>query len=67
MDYIIDTAIIDEPDVDPDDFIIGIVWGELPEDNEQPPQAIVEKSSFNVILTEEEINIIALIMVHSWL
>ena len=67
MDYIIDTAIIDEPDVDPDDFIIGIVWGELPEDNEQPPQAIVERSSFNVTLTEEEINIIALIMVHSWL
>ena len=67
MDYTIDTIIIDEPNVDPDDFIIGIIWGELPEDNEQPPQAIVERSSFKVNLTEEEINIIALIMVHSWL
>ena len=67
MDYIIRTEIIDEPDVKPDDFIIGIIWGELPEDNEKPPQALIERSYFEVILSEEEINIIALIMVHSWL
>ena len=67
MDYIIRTEIIDEPDVKPDDFIIGIIWGELPEDNEKPPQALIERSYFAAELTTEEINIIALIMVHSWL
>ena len=67
MDYSIKTEIIDEPDVEPDAFIIGIVWGELPEDNTKPPQALIEKSYFKVELTDEEINIIALIMVHSWL
>ena len=67
MDYSIKTEIIDEPDVEPDDFIIGIVWGELPEDNTKPPQALIERSYFEVELTNEEINIIALIMVHSWL
>jgi hypothetical protein len=67
MDYEIKTEIINEPDVKPEDFIIGVVWGELPEDNEEPPRVIVEKSYFAVTLSAEEINIIALIMVHSWL
>ena len=67
MDYEIKTEIINEPDAKPDDFIIGIIWGELPEDNEKPPQALIERSYFAVELTTEEINIIALIMVHSWL
>ena len=67
MDYEIKTEIINESDAKLDDFIIGIIWGELPEDNEKPPQALIECSYFEVILSEEEINIIALIMVHSWL
>lgn len=67
MDYEIKTEIIDEPDAKPDDFIIGIIWGELPEDNEKPPQALIERSYFAAELTAEEINIIALIMIHSWL
>ena len=67
MDYTIKTEIIDEPDAQPDDFIIGIIWGELPEDNEKPPRVLIERSYFGVNLTNEEINIIALIMVHSWL
>lgn len=67
MDYNIKTEIIDEPDAKPDDFIIGIIWGELPEDNEKPPQVLIERSYFAAELTTEEINIIALIMVHSWL
>ena len=67
MDYEIKTEIIDEPDVKPDDFIVGIIWGELPEDNEKPPKALIERSYFAAELTTEEVNIIALIMVHSWL
>ena len=67
MDYSIKTEIIDEPDLKPEDFLIGVIWGELPEDNERPPQALIERSYFEVELTNEEINIIALIMVHSWL
>ena len=67
MDYSIKTEIIDEPNAQPDDFIIGIIWGDLPEDNEKPPRALVERSYFGAELTNEEINIIALIMVHSWL
>ena len=67
MDYEIKTEVIDEPDATVDDFIIGVVWGELPEDEFKPPKVIIERSYFNVKLTSEEINIIALIMVHSWL
>ena len=67
MDYNIKTEIIDEPDLKPEDFLIGVIWGDLPEDNEKPPQVLIERSYFNSDLTSEEINIIALIMVHSWL
>lgn len=31
-DYVIEIAEIDEVDLLPDDFILGTVWGELPED-----------------------------------
>ena len=67
MDYEIKTEIINEPDAKPDDFIIGVIWGELPEDNSKPPRVLIERSYFSASLTNEEINIIALIMVHSWL
>ena len=67
MDYEIKTEIIDEDDATAEDFIIGVVWGELPEDNLKPPRVIIERSYFGAKLTNEEINIIALIMVHSWL
>ena len=67
MDYEIKTEIIDEDDATIEDFIIGVVWGELPEDDLKPPKVIIERSYFGAKLTNEEINIIALIMVHSWL
>ena len=67
MDYTIKTEIIDEPDVQPEDFIIGVIWGDIPEDNEIPPKVIIEKSYFTEELTSEEINIITLIMMNSWL
>ena len=67
MDYTIDTVLISEDEVTSEDFVIDTIWSKLPEDSNKPPQVLVEKSSFGVNLTPEEINIIALIMVHSWL
>ena len=49
-----------------EDFVIGIVWGELPEDNMTPSYVLVEKSYFEVELTTEEINILAILMMEAW-
>ena len=67
MDYTIDTVLISEDEVASEDFVIDTIWSKLPEDSNKPPQVLVERSYFGVNLTPEEINIIALIMVHSWL
>ena len=55
-----------EDELLPDDFIIGTVWGEISEDNNQTPKVIVDRSSFSVDLTNEEINILALLMKQAW-
>ena len=56
-DYEIKTEIIREDAVLPSDFVIGVIWNELPEDNEiQIPDVIVERSSFAANLTLEESN-----------
>ena len=66
-DYEIKTEIIREDTVLPTDFILGVVWNELPDDNEiQVPDVIVERSSFAADLTPEEINILALLMKQAW-
>lgn len=66
-DYEIKTEIIREDTVLPTDFILGVVWNELPEDNEiQVPDVIVERSSFAANLNPEEINILALLMKQAW-
>ena len=66
-DYEIKTEVIREDATLPGDFIIGIVWNELPDDAElQIPEVIVERSSFSANLTSEEINILALLMKQSW-
>ena len=57
---------IDETDLVPDDFILGTVWGEIPDTNEQVPRVIVDRSYFAAELTAEEINILALLMKQSW-
>lgn len=67
-DYEIKTEIIREDTVLPSDFVIGVIWNELPEDNEiQIPDVIVERSSFAADLTLEEINILALLMKQAWI
>ena len=65
LDYNLDVATINESDAMPNDFIVGTVWGELPEPGEEP-QVLVDRSSFNCDLTEEEINILAILMMCGW-
>lgn len=60
--------VIDQNEIQDDDFIIGTVWNELDEDNlNLSPKVIVEKSSFEAELTSEEINILAILMMIGWL
>lgn len=66
MDYEIKTAVKREDELVPDDFVIGVVWGTIPEDDAQIPNVIVEQSSFAAGLTDEEINILALLMMCAW-
>lgn len=65
-DYVIETIVINETDLKEEDFIIGVVWDELA-DGEDPAQVLIERSHFNCDLTNEEINILALLMMNSWL
>ena len=64
--YEINVKEIDEDELLPDDFVLGTVWGEIPEDNQQIPQVIVDRSSFEADLSPEEINILAILMKQGW-
>ena len=66
MAYEIKTAVKREDELLPDDFVIGVVWGTIPEDDAQIPNVIIEQSSFAAELTDEEINILALLMMCAW-
>lgn len=67
-DYEIRIDTIDEDTATDDDFIIGVVWDNMDNENEltSVPRLLVEKSHFNVDLTSEEINILALLMKQGW-
>ena len=66
-DYTIDTEIKDEDKVLTSDFIIGMLWDEMPDNSADAiPQIVVEKSSFAAELTSEEINILAILMMCAW-
>ena len=65
--YTIETKVISEDEVTADDFIIGVIWNELTDANQEAvPKVLVECSSFNCELTSEEINILALLMKQGW-
>ena len=64
-DYTIEVKEINEDELTPDEFILGTIWGEIP-DISETPRILVDKSRFNVELTPEEINILALLMKQSW-
>lgn len=65
-DYTIKTEIISEDEVQEGDFIIGVIWEDIPSDLDTP-KVIIEKSTFGCDLTSEEINILAVLMKHAWL
>ena len=60
-DYDISVVQMYENEVVEDDFIIGVIWEDTL-DLEDIPRVLVERSSFNVELSSEEINILALLM-----
>lgn len=66
-DYTIELTEKPESDVTPDEFILGTVWGEVDSgDLLGTPKVLVDKSRFNIELTAEEINILALLMKQGW-
>lgn len=66
-DYVIQTEIKDEDKVLTTDFILGMLWDEMPADSMNAvPRLMVEKSSFAAELTSEEINILAILMMTAW-
>ena len=66
-DYTIEVREINEDDLVPDDFVLGTVWGDIEDATLlETPKVLVDKSHFNVELTPEEINILALLMKQGW-
>ena len=66
-DYTIEVREIGEDELTPDDFVLGTVWGSLDEEVLlEVPHVLVDKSRFNMELTPEEINILALLMKQGW-
>ena len=65
--YIIESEIKREDEVLTSDFIIGMLWDDISEDNmDMAPKVMVEKSNFAAELTSEEINILAILMMSAW-
>ena len=66
-DYVIQTEVKDEDKVLTTDFILGMLWDEMPADSMNAvPRLMVEKSEFAAELTSEEINILAILMMTAW-
>ena len=61
QDYTIMVSEIPETELTSDDFILGVVW-DKPLDPLEIPNVLVDNSCFNVDLSTEEINILALLM-----
>lgn len=66
-DYTIEVREMGEDELTPDDFVLGTVWGNLEDATLlETPNVLVDKSRFNIELTPEEINILALLMKQGW-
>ena len=68
-DYVIETEIKHEDEVLTTDFIIGMLWDDLSDDDnniDKPPRLVIENSKFAATLTSEEINILAILMMVAW-
>lgn len=65
LSYTVGTATISEDEIGENDFVLGTCWDEIPEPGETP-KVLVDKSYFDCDLTEEEINIVAILMMCGW-
>lgn len=68
-DYVIETEIKHEDEVLTTDFIIGMLWDDLSDNDnniDKPPKLVIENSKFAAVLTSEEINILAILMMTAW-
>ncbi len=66
-DYTIEVCETPEGNTTPDDFILGVVWGDSEDATLlETPNVLVDKSRFNIELTQEEINILAILMKQGW-
>lgn len=69
INYEINLQEIKEDQLVNDDFVIGLVWEEIPEisdEEEKIPTVIVDRSYFASDLSDEEINILAILMKQAW-
>lgn len=64
--YTLNVDKIREDSIEEDDFVIGVVWDDLEDGEEDVPYVLVDRSKFEVELTAEEINILALLMKQGW-
>lgn len=72
-DYTIETVVKKRSEVEPGEFVLGVIWHELEESDtiddfidQDEENVLVDKSVFNFELTTEEINIIAILMMCAW-
>lgn len=67
-DYTIEVKQVYENELGEEDFVLGVVWQDLEneEDLNTIPKVLVDKSRFNIELSTEEINILALLMKQGW-
>ena len=67
-DYEIAQTVKNQDETTDDDFVIGVLWDELEIDElDDAPPIMCENSTFAAELTSEEINILAILMMNSWL
>ena len=66
--YDYETSVIKilEDEVVEEDFVLGVVWDDGDGELLEVPYVLVDRSNFNVELSSEEINILALLMKQAW-
>ena len=65
-DYETSVVKILEDEVVEEDFVLGVVWDDGDGELLEVPYVLVDRSNFNVELSSEEINILALLMKQAW-
>jgi hypothetical protein len=65
-DYETSVVKILENEVVEEDFVLGVVWDDGDGELLEVPYVLVDRSNFNVELSSEEINILALLMKQAW-